>query len=137
MPASASSFAVLGVPSDIVSALDANGITSPFPIQAMTLPDALAGHDVCGKAPTGSGKTLAFGIGAIARLEGKSSKPKHPRVLVLTPTRELAAQVASELQVLADPRGFRVDCFYGGVGYGESSESVGVAGESGAAAISR
>jgi len=124
MPASASSFAVLGVPSDIVSALDANGITSPFPIQAMTLPDALAGHDVCGKAPTGSGKTLAFGIGAIARLEGKSSKPKHPRVLVLTPTRELAAQVASELQVLANPRGFRVDCFYGGVGYGPQLKAL-------------
>jgi len=124
MPASAPSFAVLGVPSDIVSALDANGITSPFPIQAMTLPDALAGRDVCGKAPTGSGKTLAFGIGAIACLEGKSSKPKHPRVLVLTPTRELAAQVASELQVLANPRGFRVDCFYGGVGYGPQLKAL-------------
>src|SRR5665213_1468993 len=124
MPPSASSFAVLGVPSDIVSALDANGITSPFPIQAMTLPDALAGRDVCGKAPTGSGKTIAFGIGAIANLKGKSSKPKHPRVLVLTPTRELAAQVASELQVLADPRGLRVECFYGGVGYGPQLKSL-------------
>ena len=124
MPASASSFAVLGVPSDIVSALDANGITSPFPIQAMTVPDALAGRDVCGKAPTGSGKTIAFGIGAIANLKGKSSKPKHPRVLVLTPTRELAAQVASELQVLADPRGLRVDCFYGGVGYGPQLKAL-------------
>ena len=78
MPPSASSFAVLGVPSDIVSALDANGITSPFPIQAMTLPDALAGRDVCGKAPTGSGKTIAFGIGAVANLKGKSSKPEAP-----------------------------------------------------------
>jgi superfamily II DNA/RNA helicase len=124
MPASASSFAVLGVPSDIVSALDANGITSPFPIQAMTLPDALAGRDVCGKAPTGSGKTLAFGIGAVANLKGKSSKPKYPRVLVLTPTRELAAQVASELQVLADPRGLRVECFYGGVGYGPQLKAL-------------
>jgi superfamily II DNA/RNA helicase len=124
MPPSASSFAVLGVPSDIVSALDANGITSPFPIQSMTLPDALAGRDVCGKAPTGSGKTLAFGIGAVARLQGRSSKPKHPRVLVLTPTRELAAQVASELQVLADPRGLKVDCFYGGVGYGPQLKAL-------------
>jgi superfamily II DNA/RNA helicase len=126
MPVSApaSSFAVLGVPSDIVSALDANGITSPFPIQAMTLPDALAGRDVCGKAPTGSGKTIAFGIGAIANLKGKSSRPKYPRVLVLTPTRELAAQVASELQVLADPRGLRVECFYGGVGYGPQLKAL-------------
>ena len=72
-------------------------ITEPFPIQAMTLPDALAGRDVCGKAPTGSGKTLAFGIGAVARLSGQAARPEHPRVLVLTPTRELAAQVASEL----------------------------------------
>ena len=124
MSPSACSFAVLGVPSDIVSALDANGITSPFPIQSMTLPDALAGRDVCGKAPTGSGKTLAFGIGAVSRLQGRSSKPKHPRVLVLTPTRELAAQVASELQVLADPRGLKVDCFYGGVGYGPQLKAL-------------
>ena len=90
----------------------------------MTLPDALAGRDVCGKAPTGSGKTLAFGIGAVANLKGKSSRPKYPRVLVLTPTRELAAQVASELQVLADPRGLRVECFYGGVGYGPQLKAL-------------
>ena len=124
MPSSAPSFAVLGVPSDIVSALDAKGITSPFEIQSMTLPDALAGRDVCGKAPTGSGKTLAFGIGAVARLNGKGSRPKYPRVLVLTPTRELAAQVASELQVLGDPRGLKVDCFYGGVGYGPQLKAL-------------
>ena len=79
---------------------------------------------MCGKAPTGSGKTLAFGIGAVARLKGKGSRPKHPRVLVLTPTRELAAQVASELQVLADPRGLRVDSFYGGVGYGPQLKAL-------------
>ena len=124
MPSPSPSFAVLGVPSDIVAALDMNGITSPFPIQAMTIPDALAGRDVCGKAPTGSGKTLAFGIGAIARLKGKGARPKHPRVLVLTPTRELAAQVASELQVLADPRGLTVACFYGGVGYGPQLKAL-------------
>lgn len=112
------SFADLGVPSDIVDVLDGSGITSPFPIQAMTLPDALAGRDVCGKAPTGSGKTLAFGIGAVARLDGPPAQPKRPRVLVLTPTRELASQVASELQVLASARKLRVSCFYGGVGYG-------------------
>ena len=124
MSSSAPSFAVLGVPSDIVSALDAKGITSPFEIQSMTLPDALAGRDVCGKAPTGSGKTLAFGIGAVARLNGKGSRPKYPRGLVLTPTRELAAQVASELQVLGDPRGLKVDCFYGGVGYGPQLKAL-------------
>ncbi len=124
MPPLQPSFASLGVPSDIVAALDRKSITEPFEIQTMTIPDALAGRDVCGKAPTGSGKTLAFGIGAVARLTGKASRPKHPRVLVLTPTRELAAQVASELQVLATPRNLRVDSFYGGVGYGPQLKAL-------------
>jgi superfamily II DNA/RNA helicase len=124
MPPLQPSFASLGVPADIVAALDRKSITEPFPIQSATIPDALAGRDVCGKAPTGSGKTLAFGIGAVARLKGKPARPKHPRVLVLTPTRELAAQVATELQVLATPRGLRVDSFYGGVGYGPQLKAL-------------
>ncbi len=124
MPPLQPSFASLGVPTDIVAALDRKSITEPFPIQSMTIPDALAGRDVCGKAPTGSGKTLAFGISAVARLSGKPSRPKHPRVLVLTPTRELAAQVASELQILATPRNLRVDSFYGGVGYGPQLKAL-------------
>ena len=124
MPPLQPSFASLGVPVDIVAALDRKSITEPFPIQSMTIPDALAGRDVCGKAPTGSGKTLAFGIGAVARLSGRPSRPKHPRVLVLTPTRELAAQVAAELQVLATPRNLRVDSFYGGVGYGPQLKAL-------------
>jgi superfamily II DNA/RNA helicase len=124
MPPLQPSFASLGVPADIVAALDRKSITEPFAIQTMTIPDALAGRDVCGKAPTGSGKTLAFGIGAVARLSGKPSRPKHPRVLVLTPTRELAAQVATELQVLATPRNLRVDSFYGGVGYGPQLKAL-------------
>jgi hypothetical protein len=74
MPPLQPSFASLGVPTDIVAALDRKSITEPFPIQSMTIPDALAGRDVCGKAPTGSGKTLAFGIGAVARLTGKPSR---------------------------------------------------------------
>ena len=124
MPPLQPSFASLGVPTDIVAALDRKSITEPFPIQSMTIPDALAGRDVCGKAPTGSGKTLAFGIGAVARLTGKRARPRHPRVLVLTPTRELAAQVAAELQVLATPRQLRVDSFYGGVGYGPQLKAL-------------
>jgi superfamily II DNA/RNA helicase len=124
MPPLQPSFASLGVPVDIVAALDRKSITEPFPIQSMTIPDALAGRDVCGKAPTGSGKTLAFGIGAVARLSGRPSRPKHPRVLVLTPTRELAAQVAAELQILATPRNLRVDSFYGGVGYGPQLKAL-------------
>ncbi|MGO8870118.1 MAG: DEAD/DEAH box helicase [Acidimicrobiales bacterium] len=124
MPPLQPSFASLGVPTDIVAALDRKSITEPFPIQSATIPDALAGRDVCGKAPTGSGKTLAFGIGAVARLRGAPSRPRHPRVLVLTPTRELAAQVAAELQVLATPRQLRVDSFYGGVGYGPQLKAL-------------
>ncbi len=118
------SFADLGVPDDIVSALAKRSILSPFPIQAATVVDAMAGRDVCGKAPTGSGKTLAFGIGAVARLHGKPARPKHPRVLVLTPTRELCAQVASELQSLATARNLRVETFYGGVGYGPQLKAL-------------
>ncbi len=124
MPPLQSSFASLGVPSDIVAALDRKSITEPFPIQTATIPDALGGRDVCGKAPTGSGKTLAFGIGAVARLKGRPSRPRHPRVLVLTPTRELAAQVANELRILATPRQLRVDSFYGGVGYGPQLKAL-------------
>jgi len=124
MPPLQPTFASLGVPSDIVAALNRKSITEPFPIQSATIPDALAGRDVCGKAPTGSGKTLAFGIGAVARLKGKPSRPRHPRVLVLTPTRELAAQVATELRALATPRNLRVDSFYGGVGYGPQLKAL-------------
>ncbi len=84
----------------------------------------MAGRDVCGKAPTGSGKTLAFGIIAVARLTGERARPKHPRVLVLTPTRELCAQVASELLSLATSRKLTVESFYGGVGYGPQLKAL-------------
>ena len=109
-------FADLGTPDDLVRALAARGIDSPFPVQAMTLADGLAGRDVCGRAPTGSGKTLAFGIPLVARL-GRA-KPRRPLALVLVPTRELAAQVAGELEWLGGPRKLRVASVYGGVGYG-------------------
>ena len=93
-------FADLGVAPDMVAVLEAQGIVEPFPVQALTIPDALAGRDVCGKAKTGSGKTLAFGLPLLQRLRG-SSQPA-PRGLVLVPTRELARQVADVLQPLAD-----------------------------------
>src|SRR3954470_9816308 len=84
-------FAELGVPQPLVSALEQRGIQAPFAIQASVLPDALAGRDVLGKAATGSGKTLAFGLPLLARL-GESGRrgPRAPRGLVLVPTRELA-----------------------------------------------
>ena len=109
-------FAELGTPPDLVRALAARRIDTPFPVQAMTLADGLAGRDVCGRAPTGSGKTLAFGIPLVARL-GRA-KPRRPLGLVLVPTRELAAQVAGELEWLGGPRKLRVASVYGGVGYG-------------------
>ena len=80
-----SSFAELGVPADLVAALARRGITEPFPIQAATLPDALAGRDVCGQAPTGSGKTLAFGIPIVARVAKAGRRAARPRALVLVP----------------------------------------------------
>ncbi|MBK9179400.1 MAG: DEAD/DEAH box helicase [Acidimicrobiales bacterium] len=98
----------------MVSALAARGLESPFPIQVLTLPDGLAGRDLCGRAPTGSGKTLAFGIPLVARVS--RATPRYPRGLVLVPTRELAAQVERELDLLGRARGVRVASCYGGVG---------------------
>ena len=108
-------FADLGVPADLVSVLHARDIATPSPIQAAALPDALAGLDVCGRAPTGSGKTLAFGQAMVARLP--KTAPGRPSGLVLVPTRELAAQVAAELAPLAAARRRRVLSVYGGTGY--------------------
>ena len=108
-------FADLGVPADLVAALSKRGVTEPFPVQAATIIDGLAGRDVCGKAPTGSGKTLAFGIPLVVKV--RAAAPKKPRALVLAPTRELAAQIQKELLPLAEVRNKRVTTVYGGVGY--------------------
>lgn len=114
---SSPTFADLGVPSNMVSSLAARRIDEPFPIQAATIPDGLAGRDLCGRAPTGSGKTIAFGIPMVVALTEGHAKPKRPRGLVLVPTRELASQVCLELQLLAKPKGPWVEAFYGGVGF--------------------
>ena len=106
----------LGVPKNIISGLLARGIDAPFPVQEATLPDALAGNDICGKAPTGSGKTLAFGIAIAAKVT--KSRPGRPTGLVLVPTRELAAQVAKEISLLCGGSDIRVSAVYGGAGYG-------------------
>ena len=108
-------FTALGLPRAITDALSARGIHEAFPIQSLTIPDALAGHDVCGRADTGSGKTLAFGIPLVARVP--VAEPRRPTGLVLVPTRELAAQVKQELQWLGKPQGLRVLAVYGGVGF--------------------
>lgn len=105
-------FADLGVPAAIADALASKGITTPFPIQRLTLPDALAGRDVTGKAQTGSGKTLAFGIPTLVRAD--RGTPRCPSALVLAPTRELAVQIADELEPLGATIGCRVGVVYGG-----------------------
>ncbi len=105
-------FADLGIDQDLVEVLSERGITTPFDIQSLTIPDGLAGRDVCGKAKTGSGKTLAFGIPLIQRLP--RGNPKRPTGLVLVPTRELAVQVCKDLEPLAEVRGLRIEAIYGG-----------------------
>ncbi len=120
--ASATTFADLGVASDLVAVLEQAGITAPFPIQAMTIPDGLAGRDVCGKAQTGSGKTLAFGIPLIERTP--RAEPGRPRSLVLVPTRELAAQVADDMRPLAERRGLVLTTVYGGVSLRRQVERI-------------
>ena len=105
----------LGIEADICEVLTKRGITSPFPIQTLTIPDALSGKDVCGKAKTGSGKTLAFGIPMIQNLNlDIKASAASLRVLILVPTRELAVQVSEELEPIADVRGLKIAAIYGG-----------------------
>jgi superfamily II DNA/RNA helicase len=113
------SFADMGLPVPLVRALERAGIASPFPIQAATLPDAIAGRDVLGRAQTGSGKTLAFGLAMIARLsaEGGNARPNHPRGLVLVPTRELAMQIADALMPFAKSLGLWCRIAVGGTSF--------------------
>jgi superfamily II DNA/RNA helicase len=111
-------FASLGVPASLVAVLDADGITTPFPIQAATLPDALAGRDILGRAKTGSGKTLGYALPLVARLAGGRTMAGRPRGLVLVPTRELATQVHDVLKPLAKALGLWVTTIYGGVSQG-------------------
>jgi superfamily II DNA/RNA helicase len=105
-------FSSLGVSADLCAALADRGITTAFPIQAMSIPDGLAGRDICGKAKTGSGKTLAFGIPVIEQLT--KAEPGRPTGIALVPTRELAVQVRDELAELAATRGLVVTAIYGG-----------------------
>src|SRR6516225_6893854 len=111
-------FASLGVPAPLITVLDADGIAAPFPIQAATLPDALAGRDILGRAQTGSGKTLGFALPMVARLAGGRTMAGRPRGLVLVPTRELATQVHGVLKPLARAMRLWVATIYGGVSQG-------------------
>ncbi|MFF1574353.1 DEAD/DEAH box helicase [Leifsonia sp. NPDC058292] len=112
-------FSSLGVPAPLVAVLAADGKTEPFPIQADTLPDTLAGRDVLGRGKTGSGKTIAFALPMVARLGGKLAGGKRrsgrPLGLVLAPTRELATQISAAMQPLADAYGLKSTTIFGGV----------------------
>ncbi|MEU0208135.1 DEAD/DEAH box helicase [Streptomyces canus] len=107
-------FADLGLPEGVVRKLAQNGVTSPFPIQAATIPDALAGKDILGRGRTGSGKTLSFGLPTLARLSGGRTEKHRPRAVILTPTRELAMQVADALQPYGDVLGLKMKVVCGG-----------------------
>jgi superfamily II DNA/RNA helicase len=106
------SFRELGVSSDVVALLATRSISEPFPIQALVLPDALAGLDLLARSPTGSGKTLAFAVPIVERTDAGDPRPS---ALVLVPTRELCAQVTAELETLAPTKGLKVASAYGGV----------------------
>ncbi|MEU1162522.1 DEAD/DEAH box helicase [Streptomyces sp. NPDC005921] len=111
-------FADLGLPEGVVRKLAQNGVTTPFPIQAATIPDALAGKDILGRGRTGSGKTLSFGLPTLATLAGGRTEKKRPRAVILTPTRELAMQVADALQPYGDVVGLKMKVVCGGTSMG-------------------
>nr|WP_245988402.1 DEAD/DEAH box helicase [[Pseudopropionibacterium] massiliense] len=113
----ASGFAELGVAAPMVAALKQQGITEPFPIQRATIADAIAGRDVLGRGRTGSGKTLAFGLPLLTRLAA-GDPTGTPRAVILTPTRELALQIADNLSPLATVMGLRLYLVAGGMAYG-------------------
>ncbi len=113
-------FADLGVPASLITILEQQGITTPTPIQAATLPDSLAGRDVLGRGRTGSGKTFAFLLPLVARLDAAKlpAMPRKPRALILAPTRELVGQIHASLKPLAEATGLSTLVVYGGVGQG-------------------
>ncbi|MCZ7427422.1 DEAD/DEAH box helicase [Micromonospora sp. WMMA1949] len=117
-------FAATGLAPALVSELAAQGISAPFPIQAATLPDSLAGRDVLGRGRTGSGKTLAFGLPLLHRTAGRRARPGRPLALVLVPTRELAAQVTAALTPYAATLGLRCATVVGGLSLGRQAAAL-------------
>src|ERR1041385_2888403 len=115
------SFHDLAVSEPLIDALAERDIQTPFRIQSLVLPDALAGLDVLARSPTGSGKTLAFALAIAQRL---SDRDRGVRALVLVPTRELAAQVAQELVSVAQAKSLRVAAVYGGVSIATQSKQA-------------
>jgi superfamily II DNA/RNA helicase len=118
------SFAKLSLPQRLVTALERREIRTAMPIQAATLPSALDGRDVIGRAKTGSGKTLAFGLPLLARLAGTTSRAKSPRALVLVPTRELAVQVHDVIEPLGHTMGVKTVAVFGGAPLGRQIQAL-------------
>ncbi|SCL41152.1 Superfamily II DNA and RNA helicase [Micromonospora pallida] len=118
------SFAETGLRPELLAALVAQGIDRPFPIQAATLPDSLAGRDVLGRGRTGSGKTLAFGLPTLHRTAGHRARPGRPRALVLVPTRELAQQVTTALMPYATALGLRCATVVGGLSLQRQADAL-------------
>jgi superfamily II DNA/RNA helicase len=118
------SFADLAMPAQLLATLGHEGVTVPFPIQAATLPNSLAGRDVLGRGRTGSGKTLAFGLAALARTAGRRAEPRQPLALVLVPTRELAQQVTDALTPYARSVSLRLATVVGGMSIGRQAGAL-------------
>jgi len=118
------SFAELALPAPLLAALGQEGVTVPFPIQAATLPNSLAGRDVLGRGRTGSGKTLAFGLPVLARTAGRRAAPRQPLALVLVPTRELAQQVTDALTPYARAVRLRLATVVGGLSIGRQAHAL-------------
>ncbi|MEU3918565.1 DEAD/DEAH box helicase [Streptomyces sp. NPDC029004] len=117
-------FEDLEMPAPLLAALRSEGVTVPFPIQAATLPNTLAGRDALGRGRTGSGKTLAFGLALLARTEGKRAEPRQPLALVLVPTRELAQQVTDALTPYARSLKLRLATVVGGMSIGRQAGAL-------------
>ncbi|MEV6167940.1 DEAD/DEAH box helicase [Streptomyces sp. NPDC051954] len=117
-------FADLAMPTPLLTALGTAGVTVPFPIQAATLPNSLAGRDVLGRGRTGSGKTLAFGLALLSRMAGRRAEPRQPLALVLVPTRELAQQVTDALTPYAKAVRLRMTTVVGGLSIGRQASAL-------------
>ncbi|MEU4652641.1 DEAD/DEAH box helicase [Streptomyces sp. NPDC023723] len=120
----ADAFAELDMPAELLAALGAQGVAVPFPIQAATLPNSLAGRDVLGRGRTGSGKTLAFGLALLARTAGRRAEARQPLGLVLVPTRELAQQVTDALTPYARAVRLRLATVVGGMPIGRQASAL-------------
>ena len=123
-PIEDATFASIGLPQKLVTALERRGMTAPFAIQTRSIPDALTGRDVLGRAQTGSGKTLGFGLPLLARLAGGTRKGGRPRGLVLVPTRELAQQVHDALAPLGQALDIKLLPIYGGASMGRQIDQL-------------